>query len=160
LQAAIATARPNSIGSQPNVKSWQLSWQLRYRSPGKDFCQTKAIARYAQAAGAGELTANCRPRCTWRFQFSSQLIEQSVFFIPIVTPRGNRSQEIAWLYAMENYRRFLDIATFATRSLTRLREFFEPLRSCVRAELHGLFVPLTGLCNIGNDADGAELLDD
>jgi hypothetical protein len=30
------------------------------------------------------------------------MIEQSVFFIPIVTPRGNRSQEIAWLFAMAN----------------------------------------------------------
>ena len=48
----------------------------------------------------------------------------------------------------------------ATRSLTSLRKSFELLRVGVRAELHGLFVPLLGLCNIGNDADGAELLDD
>jgi hypothetical protein len=44
-------------------------------------------------------------------------------------------------------------------SLTSLREFCEPLRRGVRAEFGGLFVPLTGLRNIGHDADGAELLD-
>jgi hypothetical protein len=52
------------------------------------------------------------------------------------------------------------LSTLAVRSLTRAREFCEPLRGGLRAEFHGLFVPLTGLRNIGNDADGAELLDD
>jgi hypothetical protein len=41
------------------------------------------------------LSKSAKYRRAWHFQFSSRLIEQSVFFIPIVTPWGNRSQEIA-----------------------------------------------------------------
>jgi hypothetical protein len=44
-------------------------------------------------------------------------------------------------------------------SLTSLREFCEPLRRGVRAKCRGLLVPLTGLRDIGHDAEGAELLD-
>jgi hypothetical protein len=39
-----------------------------------------------------------------------------------------------------------------------LRESYQALRSGLRAEVRGLPVPLSGLCNIGLDADGAELL--
>jgi hypothetical protein len=48
-----------------------------------------------------------------------------------------------------------DSAGMSLGSLTSLREFCEPLRRGVRPEFDGLFVPLTGLHNIGHYADGA-----
>jgi hypothetical protein len=48
-----------------------------------------------------------------------------------------------------------DSAGMSLGLLTSLREFCEPLRRGVRAEFGGLFVPLTGLSDIGHDADGA-----
>ena len=46
------------------------------------------------------------------------------------------------------------------RSVTRLRELCETPRRNVRAKFRGLLVPLTGLCDIGRDADGAALMHD
>jgi hypothetical protein len=80
--------------------------------------------------------------------------------MPIVTPRGTRSQEIDDFLRCQIDRHILDVVTFATRSLTSLRESCEPLRGGVRTQFRGLFVPLTGLRNVRNDADGSELPDD